>query len=234
MSWFARADDDLSHVLVPESFEKDRQFYFPDKASHQKIVDFAKVPFVRMHGLLPSLLNKKEQTYSDRVKLSEVYLKDISNQAGDLRLDLDKRTLSIDGYKLAQLQPLNVGLYLFLIEHANLAKGQGEFFLKRAFEYRYELIECLKRAEINKSKSGLSSLVFLHQEKWPTYWKELGGYDHIEARKSDLNSAFGKLNTDFKGIWENATFRVFKAGDKKKEGPCRWVDIASDRIQIIE
>jgi CRISPR-associated protein (TIGR02584 family) len=234
MSWFARSDDDLSHVLVPESFEKDRQFYFPDKASHQKIVDFAKVPFVRMHGLLPSLLNKKEQTYSDRVKLSEVYLKDISNQAGDLRLDLDKRTLSIDGYKLAQLQPLNVGLYLFLIEHANLAKGQGEFFLKRAFEYRYELIECLKRAEINKSKSGLSSLVFLHQEKWPTYWKELGGYDHIEARKSDLNSAFGKLNTDFKGIWENATFRVFKAGDKKKEGPCRWVDIASDRIQIIE
>lgn len=233
MSWFARPADDLSHVLVSEQFETDRNFYYPlkNEPSHQNIIDFATLPFVRMHGLLPPLL-KKEQNYSKLVKLSEIYLKDISNQTGQITLDINKRTLSIDGYELAQLQPLSAGLYLFLLENANLAKQQNRFYFKQAFEYRDKIINSLTRIGLNNSKTGISSLVCLNKKEWPSYWTKKGERDQIEARKNDLDNAFGKLHTDLKEIGQ-ASYQIFK-GRQKTKGPCRWVEIAPERIQLIE
>jgi len=239
MSWFARPEDDLSHVLVSEQFETDRNFYFPlpHEPEHKGIIDFVILPFVRMSGLLPPLL-KKEQTYSERVKLSEVYLNDKSNRTGQITLDLEKHTLSVDGYKWAQLQPLSAGLYLFLLEHANLAKQQTEFHFKQSFDYRYKLSQCLNRTELkqpadkNKKKSGLSSLVYQEEKKWAFCWKKLGGNDQIESRKYDLDNAFGKLHTDLKDIGD-VSFQVIKGREKPKRAS-RCVDIAPERIQIIE
>lgn len=69
------------------------------------------------------------ETYSERVSLSQVYLADISHQSGDLVLNVESGILSIDDYELARLQPLSVGLYLFLFEYANLARNQGFSFI---------------------------------------------------------------------------------------------------------
>ena len=159
MSWLARPNDDLSHVLVLEAFEKNRDFYFPNKndPQHQGLVDFALIPFVRMYGLLPPLL-QREQSYSEHVKLSQIYLNDISHQSGVLTFDLEKHTLTIDNYELIIFLPISVALYLFLFEHANLAKGQQPFYFKNAFKYKELLIECLIRAGTSSSDCGLSSV----------------------------------------------------------------------------
>ena len=223
----------LSHVLVPESCERDPHFYFPDKHRHQGIVDFATIPFVRMYGLLPPLL-KREQTYSQRVKLSQIYLEDISSQTGQITLNLQKQSLSIGHYELLHFQPLNAGLYLFLFEQANRARGQAPFYFKDAFQYRNKLITCLTRAGATHNDAGLSSLIGLAECEWFEYWKNLGQRDQIEARKNDLENAFGKLHQDLKGIWPNASFQVFKGKRGDAKGPCRWIEIDPDRMQLVE
>lgn len=225
MSWFARAGDDLSHVLVPESFERDRDFYFPVDAEQEGIVDFALIPFVRMQSLLPPLLSEVE-TYSERVRLSQIYLADISHQGGDLVLNVETGILSIDDYELARLQPLSVALYLFLFEHANLARNQGRFYFRNAFDYRDRLIKCLERFDLKGNKTGLSSLAFAPEKCWQT----LGGRDEVDARKDELGNAFGKLHQNLKSLWKNASFQVFK-GDSKD--PCRYVNIADERLRVV-
>jgi CRISPR-associated protein (TIGR02584 family) len=236
MSWFARAGDDLSHVLVPESFERDRNFYFPVGDEQEGVVDFALIPFVRMQSLLPPLLSEVE-TYSERVRLSQIYLADISHQGGILTLNVKEGILSLDDYELVRLQPLSVALYLFLFEYANLARCQKEFYFKEAFDYRDRLSECLKivdditgiKGNYIKDKKiyvGLSSLAFMPERCWQT----LGGRDEIEARKDELGNAFGKLHQNLKSLWKNASFQVFK-GDSKD--PCRYVNIADERLRVV-
>jgi CRISPR-associated protein (TIGR02584 family) len=225
MSWFARAGDDLSHVLVPESFERDQEFFFPVGDGQEGVVDFALIPFVRMQSLLPPLLSKIK-TYSERVRLSQIYLADISHQGGDLVLNVDTGILSIDDYELARLQPLSVGLYLFLFEYANLARNQGKFYFRDAFDYRDRLIECLSRVGLKENEYGLSSLAFVPER----CWQSLGGRDEVDARKDELGNAFGKLHQNLKSLWKNASFQVFK-GDSKD--PCRYVNIANERLRVV-
>jgi CRISPR-associated protein (TIGR02584 family) len=233
MSWLARPDDDLSHVLVSEEFERNRDFYFPiiNEPSHEGIIDFATVPFVRMHGLLPPLLMKL-QSYSKRVDFSELYLRDI-NKTGTLKFDLEQRVLSLDNFKLVKFKPLNAALYLFLLENANIANGQEPFYFAESFGYCDALAECLKRISVKHSKFGLSSLA-LPTSEWASSWHDLGSRDEIDNRKSDLESAFGKLNQDFKDIWKHASFLVVNCNKKSDRGSCRWVEIVPDRIEIIE
>ncbi len=230
MSWFARPDDDLSHVLVVEEFESNKDFYFPlvNESSHVGVVDFAQVPFVRMRNLLPEVL-MKEQSFSQRVKLSEVYLRDISNQDGSLYFDLEECLLFLDGFKLVKLQPLNAGLYLFLLENANVAQGQEPFYFADVFDYREILNESFNRVHLNVSQKGLSGLA-LSDELRPQYWRNLGGDSESELRKKDLEGAFGKLNQDFKPVWKNASFRVFNKTSRSR-GPCRWVEVKHYKIE---
>jgi hypothetical protein len=100
------------------------------------------------------------------VKVSQVYLADISNQAGVLTLSVDSGILSLDGCELARLQPLSVALYLFLFEYANLARNQGKFYFREAFVYRDRLIECLNRVDLRGNSVGLSSLAFVPERCW--------------------------------------------------------------------
>jgi len=60
----------------------------------------------------------------------------------------------------------------------------------------------------------------------------LGGRNHIEARKTELDNSFGKLNNDLKAIGD-VSFQVFR-GKERGEGSSRWVNIAANRIQIVE
>ncbi len=225
MSWFARAGDDLSHVLVPKCFERDGDFYFPVDAEQEGVVDFALIPFVRMQSLLPPLLSEVD-SYSERVKVSQVYLADISHQAGVLTLNVDSGILSLDGCELARLQPLSVALYLFLFEYANLARNQAKFYFREAFDYRDRLIECLDRVDLRgNSGAGLSSLAFVPERCWSEY-------DQVEERKDELDDAFGKLHKNLKDLWMNASFQVFK-GKRDKKGPSRFVDIDSERLRVV-
>ena len=70
----------------------------------------------------------------------------------------------------------------------------------------------------------------------PKYWQEFGDSNNVEARKIDLENAFGKLQPDLKVIWPDASFQVYKAkqGKYDTKGPRRWVDIDPERLQVIE
>ena len=238
MSWFARPGDDLSHVLVPQAFEN-KTFFFPepDNPDHVDVVDFALLPFVRMRGLMPKLL-APEAGYSELVELSQVYLDDSVDGRGRLELDLTHRTLRIEGYTI-ELQPLSAGLFLFLFEHANAARGQPPFFFKEAFAFRDRLKEALERAGtegLSHREKGLSALAHCMEEEWPEPWGAEGPTALAEQRKKELNDSFGKLSLDFKErLWPKATFGVHKAdGRGGSEGASRWVDIPPERLRVID
>jgi hypothetical protein len=144
------------------------------------------------------------------------------------------KTIVVSGNPRSEMTEtkLSAGLYLFLLENANLAKQQSRFYFKQAFDYREKILNGLTRAGLNNSKTGISSLVCLNKKQWPSYWIEKGERDEIEARKNELDNAFGKLHSDLKEIGQTS-YQVFK-GRQKSKGPCRWVEIAAERIQIIE
>jgi CRISPR-associated protein (TIGR02584 family) len=240
MSWFARPQDDLSHVLVAEQFEQnviDFSYPKPGNPEHEGAVDFAPLPFVRMRGLLPPLLDG-EHDYSARVRLSQIYLDDISGQGGRISLNLETRALSLDDYELAHLQPVSLGLYLFLCEHANLALGQEPFCFKAAFAWREELASCLERASLglnpSKHASGLSALARGHRNDWPGWWQEMGDNDTEALRRADLNAGFTRLRRDFRDLWVNGNASFQVQGDSSKGNPSRWVEIARERLALEE
>jgi CRISPR-associated protein (TIGR02584 family) len=235
MSWYARPADTLSHVLVDPRFEV-RDFYYPDpnNPAHCDALDFACLPFVRMRGLLPPLLDQA-QTYSERVKLAQIYLEDMSASL-PLLLDLRRRTLSARDYVLARLSPVSVGLYLFLFEHANLAEAQEPFYFKTAFVLRDELAACLGRAAEGwrGGKGGLSALARSRCETdWPSWWRELGDAEAGHLRETDLSSAFSRLKNELNNaLWPNASFRVHL--DMRKGHSSRWLDLDKTRLRLCD
>jgi len=235
MSWYARPQDDLSHVLVDDSFEQAR-LYFPDpnNPQHQNVVDFASLPFVRMSGLMPKLLDNAN-SYTDKMQLSQLFIDDMAKRS-KLTLDLTNNTLSLNDYKLLDLSPMSTALYLFLLEHANLQRGQNEFYFQNAFDYRHNLSNCLKRvSSIKNQKTGLVLLTFPEQE-WKEHWKKQGELDEYDKRFYDLNSPFSRLIKDMQGLWinSNASFQVFAKSSRGIGTGIRWVDIDPQRITIIE
>ena len=115
LSLYGRPQDRLSHVLVSDPYETNRDFYYPtpyEKAIHIKRgdkevtvdarkaeVSLASIPFVRMREELPRLLLR------DEVKLSQVV--EIANRALQpalLVLDVEKRQVWADDQLIAITQ----------------------------------------------------------------------------------------------------------------------------------
>lgn len=85
LSLFGRPQDQLSHVLVSEPFENNREFYYPTPYrrpiavrrgattethdAQQARVDLARIPFVRLREGLPDALLAGETTFSGTVQV---------------------------------------------------------------------------------------------------------------------------------------------------------------------
>jgi hypothetical protein len=195
-----------------------------------------------MRGLLPPLFARMD-SYSDLVRLSQVYLEDSLNHHGQMTLALEGGGLSISGMPVAQLQPQGIGLFLFLFRHANRARGQQPFFFEQAYGQRYELADCLEEAgvgtqvlETANTNTGLSTVArAISEEDWPPQWQQEGDDAARKKRRADLNNAFTKLHKAFKDLWPNAGCQVYNSsGRGHKNGPSRWVDIDPARLRVIE
>jgi len=51
LSLYGRAEDRLSHVLVPTAWQGREDFFFPERPEDAHLVELAEIPFVRLRGL---------------------------------------------------------------------------------------------------------------------------------------------------------------------------------------
>lgn len=231
MSWLARPCDDLSHVLVPEEYEKPG-FFFP--AAHetalQDQIDYAPQPFVKMGKKFQDLVkNYKEISYEDAVRIFQGYLQDQSGE-GHIRLKLSEKTIYLENSKILTLPSQLMALYLFLCEYANQEINQEPFYPESgSFEHRNHIAECMARCDVKPPRGngnkGLSMLV--HEDsRWPEHWKTQGSDDFQKLRKNDLSKSLSELKSSF----PDYTFKVYHDHKRKNSSYC--VKIERERLTI--
>ncbi len=124
LSLYGRPQDRLSHVLVSDPYETNREFYYPtpreqpihvrrgDKEitvdARNARVDLADIPFVRLRDGLPEELIKGETRFSRAVAAAQ-------RGAREVRLDIDIRARRVSaGGETVPLTPQNFVLLLWL------------------------------------------------------------------------------------------------------------------------
>jgi len=124
LSLFGRPQDRLSHVLVNEPFETNREFYYPtpynqpihSKRGDKEItvdarnakVELADIPFVRLRAGLPKTLLQGDARFSQAVAAAQC-----PGRKLELVLNVAKRTAVASGETL-KLTPQNFTLLLWL------------------------------------------------------------------------------------------------------------------------
>ena len=122
LSLFGRSQDRLSHVLVSEPFENNRDFYYPAQSPREIFtqsgepldassarVMLADIPFVRLReGLSEELLNGRS-SYSDAVRVAQ---ERITPPVG-MRFSLPRRTAVLGDIEVT-LPPLPFAILLWL------------------------------------------------------------------------------------------------------------------------
>ena len=122
LSLFARPQDRLSHVLVSEPFESNRDFFFPSRlpkelvaADGQKLdasvarVMLASIPLVRLRSGMPKELLIGRTSYSAAVAAAQAGI----TPSIELAFDLSKREI-ICGGKTVKLAPMLFSIMLWL------------------------------------------------------------------------------------------------------------------------
>lgn len=150
LSLFGRAGDTLSHVLVNDPYENNRDFFYPSQTPREIFtqtgasldaskaeVMLAAIPFVRLREGLPDSLLCGEKTYSETVAEAQARI----IPPTEIQFDTEKRTVFLGGTAL-QLPPLLFAVYLWLSVRTKGGEGavrpsgeaQRDVFLKT---YRY-------------------------------------------------------------------------------------------------
>ena len=122
LSLFGRTQDSLSHVLVSEPFENNRDFFYPTQfprtifnslgepldASEAKIA-MANIPFVRLRNGLPESLLVGKSGYSETVRAAQQRIVPPIS----VSFDVKSRKLILGGVPIS-LPPLLLSVYLWL------------------------------------------------------------------------------------------------------------------------
>ena len=126
LSLFGRVQDRLTHVLVSEPYENNRDFFYPTQtpreifnargepldASQARIM-MADIPFVRLRDGLPASLLGGQAGYSETVRAAQ---QRIVPPVG-VAFDVASRTVLCGGVPVV-LPPLNFSIYLWLAQRA--------------------------------------------------------------------------------------------------------------------
>jgi CRISPR-associated protein (TIGR02584 family) len=124
LSLYGRAQDRLSHVLVSDPFETNREFYYPTPYDHpihsrrgdkeitvdarNARVDLADIPFVRLREGLPKELLKGDARFSQAVAAAQC-----TGRKLELVIDVAKRRVTASG-EIVKLTLQNFSLLLWL------------------------------------------------------------------------------------------------------------------------
>lgn len=137
LSLYGRPQDRLSHVLVSEPYETNREFYYPtpyDHAIHSKRgdkeitvdarnarVDLANIPFVRLRTGLPESLRKGKSSFSRVVTTANRGL-----QAPHLVLKVETRQAWADE-ELLDLGPTQFAVLYWLAERVRQGEAETDW-----------------------------------------------------------------------------------------------------------
>ncbi len=133
LSLYGRPQDRLSHVLVSEPYETNRDFYYPTPYDHpihsqrggreitvnarHARVELANIPFVRLREGLPAELLRGTASFSRSVAAAQC-----TGRRLELRLDLGRRKASAGG-EAVRLTAQNFALLLWLARRRLAGSG---------------------------------------------------------------------------------------------------------------
>jgi CRISPR-associated protein (TIGR02584 family) len=155
MSLYARAHDQLSHVLVSEPFENNPEFFYPSRESRviysprpdcqpldasKAEVTLAELPFVRLRDLMPREFLNRPLPFQEAVDVVQTAL------SAELIIDLKARKIVAGGREVF-LQPVELAFLSMLARRTVNGEGpipgptQGpDPDLAKAFLREYEMI----------------------------------------------------------------------------------------------
>jgi CRISPR-associated protein (TIGR02584 family) len=132
LSLFGRAQDRLSHVLVDEGFESNREFFFPTRTSRmietrdgrfldasKACVTLAEIPFVRLRDTLPPRIRSARASFSEAVRWSN-----LDQDPTRLEIDLATGSVRASGQPV-RLSRLELAMYAAFARAAK--EGEPEF-----------------------------------------------------------------------------------------------------------
>jgi hypothetical protein len=117
LSLFGRAQDRLSHVLVPPPYESRTDFFYPRPGAEDAQVHLGDIPFVRLRDGLPERLREGRARFSEVVTEAQ---KPLPPPA--LHLDPARLTVTAGGEALG-LEPAQFAFYWLMAERCISAKG---------------------------------------------------------------------------------------------------------------
>jgi hypothetical protein len=107
---FGRAQDRLSHVLVPPLFESRPDFFYPAPGAKDTSVHLGPIPFVRLRDGLPERLLEGRARFSEAVAEAQKALPPLA-----LALDPAAREVTAGGETI-DLKPAEFAFYLMLAQ----------------------------------------------------------------------------------------------------------------------
>jgi len=229
LSLYGRAQDALSHVLVSEPFESNREFFYPTPYEHptrvrrgekeqtfdcrDARVDLAEIPFVRLRDGLPERLRKGRTPFSHVVATANR-----SQQPPRLVLEPSVRKAALDDEPL-ELTPVSYVVLLWLAERAKRGAGTVDWSTTEAFN---EFMQTAKR--VLKSASGEYERI----EK-AFDWRQKAAIKlakYFEPHKSKINAAIEEL------LGETAATRYAIRSTKGEDGMRYYLPLEPGQIEI--
>lgn len=145
-SLLARPQDSLSHVLVNDPFETNRNFYYPPRIpqlipsrdnatidTKDSRIALAPVPFIRLRGQMPDHLLHGRFSYVQTVKIVDSMLTDprvtLRLTAADSQMGANNEVEIAGGFRFV-LPPKSFALYWLLAKHKVSAATPSEVFLQ--------------------------------------------------------------------------------------------------------
>ncbi|MBI2486619.1 MAG: TIGR02584 family CRISPR-associated protein [Deltaproteobacteria bacterium] len=123
---FGRPQDTLSHVLVDEKLERNKEFFYPKKSLGGKTtVDLAEIPYVKLRDKIKNLFGSEKPSFSRMVKTAQREI-DSMPLLEYLEVNLKKRCLRI-GEKEINLNPKHLALYSHYAERRRTLPNEASF-----------------------------------------------------------------------------------------------------------
>lgn len=230
LSLYGRAQDALSHVLVSEPFENNREFFYPTRREHpirvrrgdreqtfdcrQAQVDLAPVPFVRLRDGLPERLRKGGAPFSRVVAAAER-----SRRAPQLTLEIGTKTARLDDEPLA-LPSVAFAVLLWLADRAKRGAAAVDWREEEAFK---EFMRVARRV-IRPASAEYEriELAFEWRRKAPLKMAR-----YFEPHKSRINAAIERL------LGQAAAARYAIRARRGRGGALYDLPLAPEQINIL-
>lgn len=129
LTLFGREDDKLYHVLVNETLEFNKDFWFPRDKKEKKLIEISELPLVKLRSLLGDFTKNKifnELSYTDLVELMQQQLR--IKTSDKLYIDWRKKWIWYGDNEPENLEPKLIQLYRYL--HSKKMEGQKSLYIK--------------------------------------------------------------------------------------------------------